>query len=197
LLTVGRLHPSKGYDLLLAAVADLVTTLPGVRLRVVGDGPLRDPLNDQAHRLGLHDHVAFLGTRDVDEVRAELACADLLVISSRDEGLPRTLLEAAASGVPVVATSVGGIPSAVTGWESVTLVVPDPAAIAEGVHRAVSSPPSGGQLASVRGRVIATYGFETNIAALATLFRTVARPPSGPGPPDTAVSLSGSKDVMS
>lgn len=187
LLTVGRLHPSKGYDLLLTAVADLVTTLPGTRLRVVGEGPLRGPLTDQAHRLGLHDHVAFLGALDVDGVRAELARADLLVISSRDEGLPRTLLEAAASGVPVVATSVGGIPAAATGWESVTLVAPDPAAIAAGVRRAVSSPPSGGQLASVRRRVIATYGFETNIAALAALFRVVSRPPSAPAPPPTSV----------
>lgn len=178
LLAVGRLHPSKGYDLLLAAVAELVATLPGLRLRIVGDGPLRGALAQQAHHLGLGGHVAFLGAQGVAEVREEMAGADLFVISSRDEGMPRTLMEAAASGVPVIATSVGGIPAATEGWESVTLVDPEPADIAAGVRRVLGSPYSAGQLEAVRRRALATYGFETNIAMLATLFRSVAAAPS-------------------
>lgn len=178
LLAVGRLHRSKGYDLLLSAVAKLVTTLPGLRLRIVGDGPLRGALAQQAHRLGLGGHVVFLGARDVAGVRQEMAGADLFVISSRDEGMPRTLMEAAASGVPVVATSVGGIPAATEGWESVTLVDPEPADIAAGVRRVLESPHSAGQLDAVRRRALATYGFETNIDMLATLFRSVAGTPS-------------------
>ncbi|MEV4330803.1 glycosyltransferase [Streptomyces sp. NPDC049597] len=174
LLTVGRLHPSKGLDLLLPAMAELVRTLPSARLRIVGDGPLRAQLNAQAAQLGLTGHVDFLGARGVDDIRAELARADLFVISSRDEGLPRTLLEATAAAVPVVATTVGGIPAAAACWESVTLVAPDAASIADGVRRVLASPPSDEQLAAVRGDVLAQYGFDVNIDAVAALIRSVA-----------------------
>ncbi|WP_217240031.1 glycosyltransferase [Streptomyces sp. AC555_RSS877] len=173
LLTVGRLVASKGFDLLLAAVAELVRTEPAVRLRIVGDGPLRDRLTDEAARLGLSPHVEFLGTRDLDDIRAELSRADLFVISSRDEGLPRTLLEATAAGVPVVATSVGGIPAVAAGWGSVRLVPVDAAAIASGVRQVLASPPGAEQLASVRRQVLDTYGFENNIDMLTDLFQSV------------------------
>ncbi|KUO20259.1 glycosyltransferase [Streptomyces dysideae] len=176
LLTVGRLVSSKGYDLLLTALAELVPTLPGIRLRIVGDGPLRTQLTNQAARLGLSRHVEFLGARGVDEVRSELSRADLFVISSRDEGLPRTLLEATAAGVPVVATRVGGIPAAAADWPSVSLVTPDPGAIAAGVRTVLASPPSVDHLASVRRQVLASYGFDTNLDALAALFRNVSTP---------------------
>lgn len=173
LLTVGRLHPSKGLDLLLPAMAELVQTLPSARLRIVGDGPLRARLTEQAAQLGLAGHVDFLGARGVDDIRAELARADLFVISSRDEGLPRTLLEATAAAVPVVATKVGGIPAAAARWESVTLVAPDSASIADGVRRVLASPPSDEQLLAVRGDVLAHYGFDVNIDAVAALIRSV------------------------
>ncbi|MFD7273890.1 glycosyltransferase [Streptomyces mirabilis] len=174
LLTVGRLVSSKGFDLLLRALAELVRTEPGIRLRIVGDGPLRNRLTDEAARLGMSHHVEFLGARDIGEVRAELSRADLFVISSRDEGLPRTLLEAAAAGVPVVATRVGGIAAAAADWHTVSLVTADAAAIAAGVRQALVSPPRAAQLASVRDRVLATYGFDTNIDMLAALFRDVS-----------------------
>ncbi len=176
LLTVGRLVSSKGYDLLLTALAELVPTLPGIRLRIVGDGPLRTQLTNQAARLGLSRHVEFLGARGVDEVRSELSRADLFVISSRDEGLPRTLLEATAASVPVVATRVGGIPAAAADWPSVSLVTPDPGAIAAGVRTVLASPPSVDHLASVRRQVLASYSFDTNLDALAALFRNVSTP---------------------
>ncbi len=173
LLAVGRLVASKGFDLLLAAVAELARTEPAVHLRIVGDGPLRDRLAHEAARLGLSPHVEFLGTRDVDEIRAELSQADLFVISSRDEGLPRTLLEATAAGVPVVATSVGGIPAVAGGWDSVRLVPVDAAAIASGVRQVLACPPGAEQLASVRRHVLDTYGFEKNIDMLTDLFQSV------------------------
>ncbi|CAL9677863.1 D-inositol-3-phosphate glycosyltransferase (plasmid) [Streptomyces sp. enrichment culture] len=174
LVTVGRLVASKGFDLLLTALAELIRTQPAIRLRVVGDGPLRDRLTDQAARLGLSHHVEFLGARGVDEVRSELSRADLFVISSRDEGLPRTLLEAAAAGLPVLATAVGGIPAAAAGWETVSLVDADAAAIATGVRRVLADPPGEGKLATVRDHVLSTYGFDINIEALAALFQDVS-----------------------
>jgi glycosyltransferase involved in cell wall biosynthesis len=173
LLTVGRLVPSKGYDLLLTAMAALATERPEVRLRIVGDGPSRDALVRQAQRLGVSGVVDFAGAATPDEVRAELARADLFVISSRDEGLPRTLLEATAAGVPVVTTNVGGIPAAAANWPTVSLVAPDPSEIADGVRRTLADPPGPGHLEAVRRDVLRTYGFATNLDALAALYRTV------------------------
>ena len=192
LLAVGRLVRSKGYDLLLEAVAALVETMPPsaasgrseaepavkrpessgtIRLRIAGDGPERERLMARAAELGLSGVVEFLGVAGVEGVRRELAAADLFVISSRDEGLPRTLLEAAASGVPVVATAVGGIPAAAAGWASVTLVSVDAMSLAAGVRTVARRPPSSEQLAAVRKDVIASYGFAMNLDTLATLYR--------------------------
>jgi glycosyltransferase involved in cell wall biosynthesis len=173
LLAVGRLVPSKGYDMLLTALATLIETVSTVRLRIVGDGPERAKLVRQAEQLGLSDRVEFLGACSIDEVRTEFARADLLVISSRDEGLPRTLLEAAAAGVPAVATSVGGIPAATSNWKTVSLVSPDAGSLAAGLRHVLASSPSLGHLDAVRRQALATYGFSTNLDELADLFRRV------------------------
>lgn len=173
LLTVGRLVRSKGFDLLLTALADLRDTVPSVRLRIVGDGPERAGLVEQAARLGLAGTVEFLGSRGPEQVRAELMGADLFVISSRDEGLPRTLLEATASGVPVVATAVGGIPAAAGDWSTVSIVAADPTALAAGIRQVMAFPPGPRDLAEVREQVLAQYGFATNLDTLAGLYRTV------------------------
>lgn len=174
LLAVGRLVRSKGYDLLLRAVADLVQTDPALRLRIVGDGPEREPLLDLTAQLGLSGTVEFLGAGGPDVVRAELMRADVFVISSRDEGLPRTLLEAAACAVPVVATAVGGIPAATAGWPTVSVVSPEPASLAAALRQIMASPPTAEHLAAVRRDVLAEYGFAANLDALAALYRGVS-----------------------
>jgi glycosyltransferase involved in cell wall biosynthesis len=183
LLVVGRLVRSKGYDLLLTAMAELVPTLPAMRLRIVGDGPERVRLSTQAEQLGLSNVVEFVGALGIGDVRAELAHADLFIISSRDEGMPRTLLEAAAAEVPVVATNVGGIPAAAAGWDTVSVVPVDASALAEAVRQVISAPPDAGGLAAVREQVLASYGFATNIDALADLYRVVNRAAGATGGP--------------
>ena len=114
-----RLVPQKGLDLLLRAVARQVVQGQPIRLALVGDGPQREALGRLVSRLGLTERVTFTGYREdaVDLIRA----ADLMVISSRDDSLPRSLLEAMALGVPVIATNVGGgirrlIQSGQSGW---------------------------------------------------------------------------------
>ena len=171
LLVVGRLVPSKGYDLLLQSLALLVADLPKVRLRVVGEGPERLKLEARAAELGVSDAVEFLGAGNVDDVRSALAISDLFIISSRDEGLPRTLLEAAAGGVPVVATSVGGIPAAAVEWMTVSVVPVEARAIAAAIREMAEVPPSAEELQAVRQKVLAAYGFGTNLDALAAVYR--------------------------
>lgn len=175
ILVVGRLVASKGYDLLLPAVATVRETFPGCRLVVVGSGPVRGALERQAADLGLEEVVTFRGAGDVGAVRAEMASADIFVISSRDEGLPRTLLEAAAAEMPIVATSVGGIGAAAASWSSTVQLVPvDSTAIAAGILRFAAEPPSATALSARRAEVLAHYGFETNLDALASVYKRLA-----------------------
>ncbi len=106
--TVGRLAPTKGYDLLLQAMASLLPRFPKAEFRLAGAGPLEGPLKEEASRLGIRDRVIFAGF--VKEVPSFLKDLDFFILPSRAEGLPLALLEAMAVGVPVIASSAGGIP---------------------------------------------------------------------------------------
>lgn len=111
IITVGSLEqPYKGVDTLLSAIAILAQSGTCVRLRVVGDGRYRESLERQASQLGISDRVSFVGHLSQDGVRRELDGADLFVLASRTEGLPRAMIEAMARGLPCIGTRVGGIP---------------------------------------------------------------------------------------
>ena len=101
LLAVGRLHPHKGFDLLLDAFAAIAGWLPDWDLVILGEGPERDALQAQIGRAGLSGRVSMPGR--VGNVADWYARSDLYVLSSRVEGLSNTLLEAMASGLPAVA----------------------------------------------------------------------------------------------
>jgi len=111
LVTVGALdQPYKGTSVLLDAVAHLQRGDVTVRLRIVGSGRLMPALRERAHTLGLGSNVDFLGQLDRAGVRRALDTADVFVMPSLTEGLPRALLEAMAKGLPAIASAVGGIP---------------------------------------------------------------------------------------
>ncbi|MFQ5693463.1 MAG: glycosyltransferase family 4 protein, partial [Nitrospinota bacterium] len=106
--TVGRLTTVKDQKTLLDAADRLRSRFPNLAVFLIGDGELRGPLESQARRLGLQDTVRFLGWRsDVPDLMNAL---DLFVLCSRNEGMGRALVEAMASGLPAVATDVGGLP---------------------------------------------------------------------------------------
>ncbi|MEJ7596863.1 MAG: glycosyltransferase [Kofleriaceae bacterium] len=106
LVSVGRLAPQKGFDILLPAIAKLRARHPGLHLTIIGEGPDRVALEAQAIQLGLADVVTFTGfsSNPIPQVRA----ADLFVLSSRYEGFPNAALEALACGTPVVLTDCPG-----------------------------------------------------------------------------------------
>lgn len=112
LVFVGRLwRPFKGLDVLLDACGILASQGVRFHLKVVGGGTLQDDYMSQARELGIIDSVDFLGeVRDARAVYAVLEEADLFVLPSRREGLPRALIEAMAVGLPCISTPVGGIP---------------------------------------------------------------------------------------
>ncbi len=89
----------------------------------IGDGPLRTALQEQAQALGIAQRVHVLGRRD--DVPALLSQLDIFVLTSRSEGMSNTILEAMATGLPVVATAVGGTPEMVLDGETGRLVPPD------------------------------------------------------------------------
>lgn len=111
LLFVGNLLPVKNPHMLLRAFAKLFTKHPHwpLQLAFAGRGPLRNSLQNLAAELGVSDLVRFLGPQDSQSVAEWMRAADLLCMSSRNEGLPNVVLEAMASGLPVLATDVGGI----------------------------------------------------------------------------------------
>jgi glycosyltransferase involved in cell wall biosynthesis len=134
LVTVGSLnHLYKAPDVLLEAVARCRRNGLDTRLVVVGDGQYRPALEARCRALGIHERVVFRGQLAFGEaVRCQLDQADLFVLPSRQEGLPRALLEAMARGLPAIGSTVGGIPELLAGDD---LVQPnDPAALARKIE---------------------------------------------------------------
>jgi glycosyltransferase involved in cell wall biosynthesis len=140
LVTVGSLnHLYKGPDVLLEAVGRCRRVGLDASLAVVGDGQYRPALEASCRRLGIASRVVFRGQLAFGEdVRAELDRADLFVLPSRQEGLPRALLEAMARGLPALGSSVGGIPELLAPED---LVSPnDPAALARKIEEVCGDP---------------------------------------------------------
>lgn len=113
LLFVGRLVPVKGVSVLIGAFGRIARDCPDAVLTIVGDGPDRAGLEAMASSLGLGGRIAFTGAQNQQQVAARMAEADLFVLPSFAEGLPVVLMEAMASGLPVIATNIAGIPELV------------------------------------------------------------------------------------
>lgn len=167
--TIASLTPEKGVDLLIEAVPGLVSRHPGLRLCLVGDGPLRQALQAQARDLGVADRVEFAG--NAADVRPYLAAFALFVLPSRREGMGRVLMEAMALGRPVLATRVGGIPELVRHGHSGWLVPPaDPAALAEGIDALLRDAPRRQALARAGREAARHFGLEAMVARVEQLY---------------------------
>ena len=135
LIAVGRLRPPKDFGTLLRALASLPAD--GFDAAIVGDGPERPALERELGELGLRERVSLEGERR--DVPSLLAGSDVFVLSSRSEGLPVSVLEAMAAGLPVVASAVGGVAELVLDGETGLLVPPaDQAALAAALWRLVA-----------------------------------------------------------
>lgn len=171
---VGRLSAEKGADLLLKSAAQFPEDWDVV---VVGDGPERARLERMALRL---PRVRFVGSR-VNAARL-LRAFDLLVISSRSEGLPMVMLEAMAAHVPIVSFAVGGIPGAL-GREAAWLVAPtDTEALARAVMRAVQSPDEASRRAHLAHQILETrYAPARWLDEIQAVYARIARFGAQPG----------------
>lgn len=134
--TVARLAPQKGVGYFLKAAAMLVKDYQ-VNFLIIGDGPLRRQLENEAASLSLRNRVVFAGERE--DVPAILPVLDLFVLPSLTEGFPLTILEALAAGHPVIATRVGGVPEVIVDNYTGLLVKPgDPVGLALAIAELLS-----------------------------------------------------------
>lgn len=158
---VGRITPLKGHTYFLQAMAKVIRTMPFVRVRVIGGAPpakqdYKESLVLLTRRLGIAENVEFMGNRsDIPQLLNE---TDILVLSTvTPEAFGRVLIEAQASGVPVVATKVGGVLEIVEHEKTGLLVLPaDPDGMAAAVMRLINDRKLGDAMAAEARRVVET-----------------------------------------
>jgi glycosyltransferase involved in cell wall biosynthesis len=148
-LYVGRLEEAKGLLVLIAAARRLKTDLGAFSILLVGEGPLRPRLEALVDASGLKDHVRFSGQLGRLELREMYHNADIFVLPSLSEGMPLTLLEAWASGLPVIITNVGNVPEVCVNGENAWIIEPG----CEGaLHEAMLALGGSGELRNRLGR---------------------------------------------
>jgi glycosyltransferase involved in cell wall biosynthesis len=168
--TVCGLRPEKELDTALRALGRLAPHRPGLRFVVVGDGPERGRLERLAGELGVP--AIFLGQRANDEMPDLLAAMDVLVLSSRFEGMPLSVLEWMAAGKAIVATRVGGIPAILKDGDEAVLVPPrDYVILADEVGRLLDDPAERRRLGeAAQRRQREQFRFDQTIARLEDLY---------------------------
>lgn len=124
-LMVGIVRSVKGHDLALKAFAEFRAIWPDACLVIAGDGPKLSESLVLAEKLGIAQNVAFLGFRD--DIADLMNAADVLLLSSRSEGIPQAVTQAMGTGLPVVATAVGGVPELISDGMTGILVPPNDA----------------------------------------------------------------------
>ncbi len=170
--SVARLVWFKGLDALIDAMPDVVHKHPNARFFIVGEGPLKEQLLEQAKARGVADKLFFLGERN--DVANLLAAFDVFVLPSVSEGMPMTILEAMAAAKPTVATDVGGVGEMIEDHISGLLVPPrTPEALAQALNTLVGDAPLRETMGALAKKRLDDYfAQESMVAATDRLYRT-------------------------
>lgn len=171
---VGRLSEEKRHRDLFIAFRKVKEIFPNSRLLIVGDGEMRGELELLSRNLGIDDHVDFVGFQE--NVSIFLRKMDLFVLPSRTEGTPLTIFEAMASGLPVIATNVGGIPGVVLHDETGILIKPGhPESLADNIIKLLSDPTKMADMGTNgRKRVIELYHPDNFIKKYENIYLSLA-----------------------
>jgi glycosyltransferase involved in cell wall biosynthesis len=177
ILAVGRLVEKKGYPYLINACRLLIDRGYDVRLRIVGDGEMKDALRRHSAQVGMDERVELLGARPQDEVidlyrTATVFALPCVVLENGDrDGIPNVLVEAMRLGLPVVSTAVSGIPELVVDEETGLLVPPrDVEALASALARLLDDPDLRARLAAGAAHLVTSqFNLAANAARLKTL----------------------------
>ncbi len=183
ILSVGRLVEKKGFPYLLRALEILHRRGVPFRCQIVGEGPLRSELEKMAGDLGLSDLVRFVGSISFDEVKEKYLEANIFALpclrTARGDvdGLPNVILEASLSGLPVVSTTVSGVPEGVRDGETGFLVEEKNApALADALEKLILNPDLRQRMGE-QGKEFVSQNFDLpkNVARLVALFEEVYR----------------------
>ena len=175
-LFVGRFHIIKGVDLLLHAWSLIQGQVAGITLWLIGEGEELRSLNLLSEQLGVSKSVRFKGYKTQAELRCLYRDAEVVVLPSRNEGLPRVALEAGACGAICVATNVGGIPETILDGVTGFLVDPEsPEALAQAMLRALCLPKSQKRRmsAAARAHIEQHFNRTTMIAHYERIFQSL------------------------
>jgi glycosyltransferase involved in cell wall biosynthesis len=167
---IGRLKPQKDLPTFLFAATEVLRERPDARFLVVGDGPLRAELEEQAQGMGLLPSLIFTGMRK--DIPSILASLNILVLSSLWEGLPVILLEAMAAARPVVSTSVDGVIGVVIPDETALLTPPNaPSELAQACLKLIRDPKLAQSMGRAgRERVMDKYSLNVMIDHISALY---------------------------
>jgi glycosyltransferase involved in cell wall biosynthesis len=169
---MARLHPQKNHPMFLRMAAAVLQRRPDARFLIVGDGPLRAALEEQARSMGLAGAVLFLGLRgDVPDL---LAATDVSVLTSDFEGLANALLEAMSVGLPVVTTDYPGVEEIITDRQE-GFVVPreDAQTMAEAICRLLDRDDLRREMGQCGVRTVKTrFSMEAMASNLFSIYRT-------------------------
>ncbi|HAJ57172.1 MAG TPA: hypothetical protein DCL35_05320 [Candidatus Omnitrophica bacterium] len=171
----GRLEPVKGAGYFIEAAGIALKECDDVKFLIVGDGSLRNELEDKVRRAGLAEKIIFTGWReDIDAVMSGL---DILVLPSLNEAVGRSALEAQAMGIPVVATKVGGVPEIVKDGVTGLLVGPgDAGALAEAILKLLKDDKKRSDMGqAARGWVDEKFSDRVMIKSFEEIYRKLAR----------------------
>lgn len=176
-VSVARLHPSKGHDILIRAIAKLRARNVDVELRLAGAGPAELELRELAHSLKVEDEVKFLGSIGDAEVIKVLQQADVFVLASHAEPLGVAYMEAMSCGVATIGTAAGGVGEIITSGRDGVLVPPkDVDALADAIEALLRDADRRHALA-VAGRETIVARFDSRIGAGTLYERLFHRPP--------------------
>jgi glycosyltransferase involved in cell wall biosynthesis len=172
---VAQFIARKGHRHLLRAIPDILRSVPRVKFIFFGKGP-PDKLRKLCQTLGIEENVHFAGFRE--DLERVLPCLDLLVHPAEMEGLGVSLLQAAASGVPIVATEVGGIPEVVKDGINGCLIPPrDPKAISQAVVKLLSDPEGARRMGAEGKRIVEReYSIESMVEGNLRAYEKVLGP---------------------
>lgn len=172
LLFVGRLDVEKGIPILFASLKVLHRQGYEINLVLLGDGRDRKLLESMAAEMGLSDHVDFRGFVGQDVIAEELRSSDVFVLPSYAEGIPVSLMEAMATGIPVIATNVGGVTELVVNQETGQVVhASDELSLADAIARYSDQPEFYQRIAkNAREKVSEEFSIEEQVDVLARLF---------------------------
>ena len=165
LVSVGRLVDAKNHELTIRALG----SIPQAALAIVGEGPLRRELERSAETAGVADRVFFAGLRD--DARELIGAADVVVVSSRAEGLPMVVLETLAAARPLVATAVRGLRELLTDGQDALLVPEDdPGALANAIRRLLDDRALAGRLGTRARELASGFTEDRMVSAYLTFY---------------------------